>query len=260
LSGPPLWVVERGHAKAYLFGMKPIFADEPWLAAHVSSALTDSDVFWCETPPTSEFAGHPLLAELGAAGDVPLRERLDATTYRRLEHAAAAVGIDAQGLDPVRPWIAAQIVRHAAYAQLFSGPTMDDTLRDIATRDGKTVRTEFTAEGIIRAFGTLPPDVEAEALRYDLDSIDIGADAMRDGYLRWLDGDLTLDEADAVRVASEHPGFFARLVRERNAAWEPRIDAALREGVPTFIAVGTLHVVGPDNVLSFLHDDVRRIA
>ncbi len=259
MSGPPLWVIERSEARVFLFGMRPILGGEPWLAPHVAEALRDCDAFWCETPPTSEFAANPLLADHGFSADVLLRERLDAPTNERLERAARAVGIDPEGLQTVRPWIAAQIVRHAVYAQLYSGPTMDDTLREIALDEGKTVHTEFTADEIIRTFGTLPPDVEAEALRYDLDSIEIGTEAMRDGYLRWLDGDLTLDEAEASRVASVHPGFFALLARDRNVAWETRIDAALRDGVPTFIAVGTLHLVGPDNVLTFLRDEVRRI-
>ena len=45
----------------------------------------------------------------------------------------------------------------------------------------------------------------------------------------------------------------------RNMAWGPRIDAALSSATPTFFAVGTLHLVGPDNVQTFLRDDVRRV-
>ena len=216
-------------------------------------------MLWCETPPAAEFGAHPLLAEFGFSPDVPLCDRLDGATYERLERAARTVGIDMSGLQGVRPWIAAQIVRHATYGKLYEGPPMDDVLRDIAIAGGKDVHTEFSAEGIIRAFGELPPDVEAEALNFDLDEIEAGAERMVERYERAVGGDLTLEEQDAARVASTYPGFFARLVRERNVAWGPRIDAALSSGTPTFFAIGTLHLVGPENVLTFLRDDVRRI-
>jgi hypothetical protein len=260
VSGPPLWVVERSDARVYIFGMRPILADAPWFAPYVADALDGCEDFWCETPPAAEFGGHPLLAELGLSPDVPLRERLDAATNARLESVARTVGVDPDGLQTFRPWIAAQIVRHAAYGPLYSGPTMDDVLRAAATAAGKRVHTEFTAEGIIRAFGEMPPDAEREQLCYDLDAIEIGPDAMRDWYLRAIAGDLTTDEQEAERVARAYPAFYRLLARDRNAAWEPRIDAALAAGAPTFIAVGTLHLCGPDNVFTFLHDPVRRIA
>jgi hypothetical protein len=260
LSGPALWIVERGDASVYIFGMRPIFADVPWFVPYIADALDACSDFWCETPPTSEFAAHPLLAELGLSPDVALRDRLDPATNARLESVARGAGIDPDGLQMFRPWIAAQIVRHAAYAQLYSGPTMDDILRDAAVAAGTRMHTEFTAEGVLRAFGELPPDVEREALNYDLDMLEMGADAMREWYLRAIAGDLTIDEQDATRVASAYPAFHRLLARDRNAAWEPRVDAALSNGVPTFVAVGTLHLVGPDNVFTFLRDDVRRVA
>jgi uncharacterized protein YbaP (TraB family) len=155
-----------------------------------------------------------------------------------------------------RPWVAGQVVRHATYAALYAGPTMDETLADIAQRHGATVYTEFTADAVIRTFGELAPEVEADMLRFELDSLEPGVAMLRERFVRGIDGNLAWDEAEAIHVASAYPELFDVILRHRNLAWGPRIDSALRDRIPTFIAVGTLHLVGPDNVLSLLRDDV----
>jgi uncharacterized protein YbaP (TraB family) len=255
LTGVPLWVVERDGARVYICGVRPIAGDGAWLTPVIENALGECEVFWCETPPATEFTSHPLLAELGLS-DVPLRDRLDASTNERLDGVARAAGLDPAGLQVFRPWVAGQIVRHATYAPLYSGPTMDETLADMALRHGATVRTEFTADAVIRTFGEMSAEVEADMLRFELDSLEPGAAMLRERYLRGINGNLAWDEAEALHVATKYPELFDVILRHRNLAWEPRIDAALRDRVPTFVAVGTLHLVGPDNVLSLLRDEV----
>ena len=253
--GIPLWVVERDGAKVYIVGVRPIASDATWLSPAVAEALGECDVFWCETPPATEFASHPLLAELGLS-DVPLHERLDAPTNERLDRVARAAGIDPAGLQVFKPWVAGQVVRHATHAQLYSGPTMDETLADMAQHHGATVRTEFTADAMIRTFGEMAPEVESDMLRFELDSLEPGTAMLRERYVRGINGNLAWDEAEANHVSSAYPELFDVILRHRNLAWGPRIDAALRDRIPTFIAVGTLHLVGPDNVLALLRDDV----
>ena len=260
MSGPPLWVIERDGVSVYLFGVRPVFGDLPWMTPAVEDALERSMAFWTETQPIEELARSPLIAAYGLSPDVSLRDRLDDETYRRFERVAADAGIDPDALHGVRPWLALQILRGAVSEPIWSGPRMDDQLTEIATQRGMTVSFEFDAEGIVRMFADLPTDVEIDVLRMELDELERGATHMVDRYRRGIAGDVSFEEAEAQRVADAYPELYRRLLIDRNRAWLPRVDDALRTGTTTFIAVGTMHLVGPDNVRMLLGDRVRQVA
>jgi uncharacterized protein len=259
VAGPPLWVVERGDARVYLFGVRPVFDDADWLTPSVEAALDKSSSFWRETPPTEELASSPLIAEHGLSPGVELRSRLDDETNRRFEAVAMGAGVEPDTLQAFRPWLALQVLRHAVYEQIWSGPTMDDTLTEIALRDGMTIGYEFDVEAIARFFGEMPEAVEIDLLKMALDELEPGSEGIVDRYRRGIAGDLAFEEADAVRISTAYPELYRRLLTERNRAWVPKIDEALAKGETTFIAPGTMHLVGPDNVRSLLRDPVRTI-
>lgn len=258
MGRPPLWVVQRDGATVYLYGVRPIMGAEPWLTAMVRDAVANSAVFWRETPRIEDVAFDPLVAQRGLSREVPLRDRLDDETNRRIDAVATGAGLDPRTLDVFRPWLAVQVLRHAVCDPIHSGPTMDDVLTDVAAAAGATINYEFAdAEHITRLFSELPPDVEIDLLRMELDELEPGADAMRDRFRRAIAGDLSFEEAGAHRVSEAYPEMYERLLVQRNRAWIPRIENALASGMTTFIAVGTMHVVGPNNVRSLLREDVR---
>lgn len=244
----------------YVFGVRPVFGDIPFLTPPVEDALERSVSFWRETPPTEELSTSPLIAEHGFSPDTRLDDRLDAETKRRFDAVAHAAGVDPETLQTFRPWLALQVLRHATYEPIWSGPTMDEALTEIAIRHGMTINYEFDVEGIVRAFADLSPDAEIELLRFELGDLEPGAAHIVDRYRRAMGGDLSFEEAEAHRVSDTLPQFYGRLLVERNRAWIPRIDDALAKGETTFIAVGTMHLVGPDNVRTLLDDRIRQIA
>lgn len=261
MTGPPLWVVERGDARVYIFGVRPLMGPTPWLTPPVEAALGESEAFWRETPPVEVLANDPLVAEHGLSSDVTLRARLDDATYARVESVASGAGLDPETLQIFRPWLAGQVLRAAVYTPIYTGPTMDDILTDKAVELGQTIDYEFPdAESIIRLFSDLPEDVEADLLRMELDWLEPGPDAIRHRFERATAGDLSIEEEDATRVAAAYPELYRRLLTDRNRAWIPRIDTALEAKTTTFIAPGTMHLVGPDNVRALLGDRIRQIA
>lgn len=54
--------------------------------------------------------------------------------------------------------------------------------------------------------------------------------------------------------------FYENLVVKRNKAWINKIDNFISDGVPTFIVVGALHLVGDDSVLNMLKQQGYRIS
>lgn len=254
MVSPPAWSVQRDDANVFLFGVRPGARDTGWITDAIAAAMAACDEFWRETPPEEEFTSSPLLAELGLSPEVPLSDRLDDATRKRLDAVTEALSIDRAALEPLRPWVAAQLVQQGTLARAGVPPdqNMDVVLTRLAEEHGAAVRCEFDIEGIIRVFGEMPEPVEADYLRLVLDAAEGGQDLIDIGFSAWVRGDRRLDELADVEMRQRYPEFYGRMIRERNQAWMPRIDEMLGRPGTRFVAVGCGHLAGPDSVLSLL--------
>jgi uncharacterized protein len=252
MSGPPGWTLTRADAQVFLFGVRPGARDDSWLTKDIRTALAACDEFWRETPPEDEITSSPLLAELGLSPDVPLSQRLDVPTMRRLDAAAESLAIDRAALEVLRPWVAAQLVQQGTLSASGIPPdqNMDVVLADAAQQHGAVVRFEFDVEGILRMFGDLSEALELEYLRFILDAAEAGAELIDEGFAAWLGGDRSIDELGDADFRQRYPDLYEPFIRRRNAAWIPRLDEMLSRPGTRFVAVGCGHLAGPDSVLA----------
>ena len=81
-------------------------------------------------------------------------------------------------------------------------------------------------------------------------------DKRRDDYnaLRagWKQGDIQPLAADIKRQRELNMGGELRLLDYRNLRWIPKIEGAIKTGVPTSIVAGSAHFVGPNSVIDLL--------
>lgn len=256
------WTIERGDASVFLFGVRPGPRDTAWVTDRIDAAMAGSDEFWRETPPEDEFMSSPLIAELALSLDVPLSERLDESTHRRLSTVAKNLGIDTSALESLRPAAAAQVVQEQTLLRADIPPeqNMDVVLTRLAEGHNTAVRYEFTVEGALRTFLELPQPLELDYLRFILDAAEAGRELIDAGFSAWSRGDSSIDELGDADWRMRYPALYEPLIRQRNLAWIPRIDEMLGRPGTRFVAVGCSHLAGPDSIVSLLEPLDCRIA
>lgn len=179
--------------------------------------------------------GRTLAGVLGKARMPKLRARL------------AALGGSADALPSLKPWAMQLVLLSLAVSGTSGwGPGVDAAVLTRARADGLPVETLETAAEQVRAFDGAPEDEQIEAL---METVRLGADSsegLDELVAAWALGDVATLE----QVAATMP---AAVLRDRNAAWVPQIEAFLaREGEDVLVVVGVAHLVGPDSVVAML--------
>jgi uncharacterized protein YbaP (TraB family) len=158
-----------------------------------------------------------------------------------------------------RPW-AVMIFSAALRQRTVEG--VETVFMRMAQQDGKPVHFLETASDIGRAFDTIPLDSVVRAI----EALAAGPDQPQSSLERMCKSWLAGDAQGVYDVATSSPSFQDAAVRNgvlgiRNRAW---VDGALpglvRGGRKTLVAVGALHLAGPDNVLDLLGMPHERLA
>ncbi len=157
------------------------------------------------------------------------------------------------GLQELRPWaIAFYVWGIHGYSDISGRYGVDNHLSYQAARKGKERGGLESVEEHVDVLRGMA-DIDAEIVL--LDAL-VRGDKRRDDFnatrAGWKRGDLGPIEADLARQRAQNPGAEMRLLDYRNLRWIPKIDGAIKSGVPTAIVVGTAHFVGPNNVRELL--------
>lgn len=252
-SEPALWVAKDADSTVYLFGtihvLKP---DTPWRTAKIDAAYKSSQELWLEMDEGDDPAVvQGLVARLGLSRETPLSSRLEPADRAKLTAAATAVGLPAQALEPMRPWLAALTLTVAPLLKAGYDPQsgVDQVLESAAKADGKPLKTFETAEQQFRFFADLPAEVELDMLRQTLDETEDGKAVLDRMAAAWARGDTTALEAEVIHeMRRDYPDVYAVLFTNRNKAWAERIDQLMDGAGVHFVAVGAGHLLGPDSV------------
>jgi uncharacterized protein YbaP (TraB family) len=254
VAGPPLWTIQRNDARVFILGVRPGARDSSWITGRIDAAIAESDELWRETPPEDEVVASPLLPAFALSTLGPLSDQLDAPTRERVDDAAERLSIDRPALEPLRPWVVAQLLQQATLQRAGIPPeqNMDVVLTRLAEEYGATIRYEFDVAGILRMFGDLPKPGELSYLHVILDAVEGGSELIDEGFRAWLSGDRSLDELGDADMRLRYPDFYMPLIRDRNRAWPSRIDDMLGRPGTRFVAIGCGHLAGPDSVVALL--------
>ncbi|NEX92562.1 TraB/GumN family protein [Caulobacter sp. 17J65-9] len=263
---PALWVVRDADTTIYLFGtMHLLRASTQWRSAKVDAALDGASRLVMEVADpddTAEVA--PLVRQYGLSPDRPLSSLLDAKETATLDAAARTIGVSAAQLDGLRPWLAAITLAGAPVIKAGFDPNSgaERVLRARAAALGLPVAGLETPAEQIRIFSGFPEAGQLSFLRRTLNEFEAPT-ARTDALIQaWAAGDLPSVEALAVApLRQESEVLYQTLLVKRNENWTGQIHAMLDQPGTVFVAVGVMHLVGPDSVPAMLSAegvDVRR--
>jgi len=261
-----LWRVQRDGRSAWLFGT--IHLGRPmWLfhGPQLRQALAASDTLALEID-VSDTA-----ALMQAAATAPAAGPLSASLRQRLERLAVAACLPPQLMAQQHPVM--QLTTLAVMAARWDGLDAAYGQEFLLTAHARAAHLPVVAlETPERQMQALipPAGTPLEGL------ISRGIDQLEQGVARrvtarlvaaWERGDLAELEdyerwCDCVASADER-ALMRRLNDERNPAMAERIDALHRDGKRVFVAVGALHMTGPQGLPKLLRErgySVERVA
>lgn len=236
----------------YLFGT--MHSDDPRVIAlldRLEAPLQQVDQVVLEISPD-------LVAVLAAGlvmmlpPDQKLTELLDKRLYTRVSKAVEKMGVPAVAMERMKPWALAVLLS----TPTLKGDALDQALYKRAQQAGKTVVGLETAEEQLAFFDALSRDMEIRMLELALEQqekLPMQLETLTKAYLKRdlpLLQSLSLEyEADGEAALGEW--FREQLIRRRNQRMMTRLLPLLDQG-SVLVAVGALHLVGDDGLISQL--------
>ena len=250
LAQPLLWQARDGDSTVYLFGtMHALRPGVVWESHQVAEALSRSDSLWLETE-AGQGGGADLIREHGLSVSGRLSAALAPEQVAALAGLSRRLGVDFDRVDQMRPWLAAVTLTAAAMRQSgFTRAGADVSLAREAAFHAIAVAGLDPAEFPIELFAELPPAAEMAML------VSASSDlaSAHPSYLRLFEAWLAGDENGLVQhgiepMRASDPILYDRAIAARNRAWAVKLESLFLGRGVHFVAVGSLHLVGPDSL------------
>ena len=258
-TAPALWEIRDTDTTLYLFGTIHLLKrGADWRTPRLDQALGSADEVWLEAEDPDSAALQPLIMELGVDAANPLSGKLTVQEKAQLRAATAAIGMPPNGLDPMRPWLAALTLAVVPIVQAGYDPALgvDKAVRAAATEAGTPVRTFETAEQQMGLLADLSEELQMQLLRSTLEDLEEGPSMVERLAAAWASGDSAAIEALMLaELRTDAEPLYQALIAGRNAAWAEILNDRLKDPGIAFVAVGAGHLVGPDSVQTMLAGD-----
>lgn len=247
---PALWEVTGSDGqKGFLFGTAHSLPDGVvWRTPMLDRAFDLSEVLVVEVAELEfDKEAQAFFESLSSSrGLPPLLQRVDADKRDALKHALDRAKLEESDFGTLESWAVA--IRLSQAYRLGSPANGVDL--DLIERAGTKDIVEL--EGMrsqLEIFDRLPEGEQADMLELSAQSALNGRNAAYEVLSDWIAGDLdSFEDGNADGSLAADPELREALLVARNRAWTAKIDAALRGGKRTFVAVGALHTVGKDGL------------
>jgi len=253
---PALYVVRDADSTMYLYGtihVRPAGAD--WGSDEVRAAINASSEVWTEMDisPETEARTQQLAIQLGLApAGRPLSSWLTAEQNARLQARAQQLGLPAQNLEPLKPWLAGLTLSVLPIIQAGFDPNsgVDRQLDAFAEQQGKTMRSFETVEQQLGFFANLSDEAQVQMLLDAIDGESASMEVFNQMSAGWEQGDTSvLERLIVTDMRSAYPELYAAIFTQRNNAWMTVIERELAGSGTDFIAVGAGHLVGEEGLV-----------
>lgn len=251
---PTLFVASDGDSNVYLFGtVHSLRPGTRWHTRPVAEALGRSQSLWLETERESG-TGSDFVRENGFSPTQRLSEILEADTLENLANVTLDLDLSLERLDSMRPWLAAATIGAADNRrQGFTGLGVDLALAGEAIAHGIDVAGLDPPDTPVRIFASLTPQAELSMLEIILSDLASGRRTNADLVDAWMAGDTEAVERIGLgQLKDADPQVYQSLIVDRNNAWIPALERLMLGAGSHFVAVGVLHVVGPDGLPGLL--------
>lgn len=260
--GPLFWLITRGQSRVYLLGFGDA-RDESWLSPTIRKAFARSSELWLEVGHDEGGGGRDSVAK---ARDDAVYEQLShqppgrtlfddlaSDVRRRLLSYMVDLGVTQESIATKRPWSAYYAINSAFWSRTklpYQPVMVDDALRTLATAQHKTIGYEMpTGISFARFMAAMPDKAQSQYIGWLLDFFDdYRNDFNGDSPFDWIRGKTTMNRRSLERMRTRAPDLYQCMQKQRNAWWARKIDQLLAAGGTRFVAIGELHVLGPDGI------------
>ena len=250
---PAMWEVTGPHGEqGWLFGTIHALAHEAdWRSPAVSRALDSADVLVLEIAAIDDDAAMRKVFDglSHSPGLPPLAARVDPKLRPAFDKLMRDNRVDPAQFANVETWAAALMLAGLSQKEADPGHGID---RAIAEAKPNLPRREL--EGTFNQLAIFDHMAEADQ-REMLNAVfrdDAGEADMAHLADAWRKGNLDLIARETRTGMMADPEIRKALFTDRNAAWDAKIEATLRERHKPFVAVGAAHLAGPDALPAIL--------
>ena len=256
-----VWKVTRGHDVIYIGGTIHLLSDsdyplpEEFQRAYRASdkVIFETDIMGMQSP---EF-GQKMISSMTYADGRTFRDELSPEVSKAVEEHLLSRGIPPQSMLSYRPsFLNIAIALTELRLAGLTAEGIDQFYANMATKEGKPVDWLEGLDEQLSFLANLGKGQEDELLLYTLN--DIGTlDAWLDEFrVQWLAGDMDgVADSQITEMKRDFPAVYQDLLVSRNNNWIPHIKAMFNTPEVEFVLVGTLHLAGPESVLTILEKD-----
>jgi len=253
---PPMWVVSDADSEITLYPTLHILPDGvEWKSEEMQKRLADAEEVWFEIKPGSQSDPNiqMTVVKLGFDPTSSLLSKLNEDEIAKLESAIAPLGMTAQAVDPMKPWMASTLVGVGALMDKGFSPDAGVEAQLEPMVAGKKIRALETAEGQVEMLASMPEEVQLEMLRQSLADLDDTVELLNEMVQDWAVGNVEDLEDDLIdEMKAEYPSVYDIIFTNRNENWADQIEKEMQGSGTDFIAVGAGHLVGDDSVQAIL--------
>lgn len=261
-TGPRLWTLQDEDTTIHIFGTIHLMNEGVnWNTPKIQEAFLASDSLILELAP-DQFEDHLTIALLRKHGlfltSQTLPGVLSVEAYRKVRSELQRIGYPVDSFNKMKPWVVSNFLAvEAAKNQGFLPELgVDRTLMEQAQTANKEVMGLETADFQYSVFSDLPIETQVAYLNDTLDQLEdlpVYFDALRDS---WLAGDIEALDAQLNAGWDEYLDLRIAILDERNKNWVVELKSLLQDYNGTlFMAVGTGHLVGENNVIELLENE-----
>jgi uncharacterized protein YbaP (TraB family) len=257
---PLLYAVTAKHGgTVYLFGTVHVGNAALYpLPPAVEAAFNRSTRLALEIDPTDEDVAQEAILRMVYPPRDGLHRHVSAETFMRVKQASQRLGLDVEAADRMRPGLlsvalAAKQLEHDGYERELG---LDRYLAKRAPREGKQVVQLESAAQQVRMLARLPDATQREMLTTTLahmrnreltNQTNEFLDAWATGNIEWM---TEISKADGVQITAKKPNAFTRKIYTHlNTQMAKKIRGMLKESQTTFVAVGTMHLIGESGLV-----------
>lgn len=251
------WKVEKDGNISYLFGTVHVWRRE-WLPLHpgIEKAFADARTLAVELDPAKmDMAGAVQQMMLG--GNETLEGRLGKPLYERTRVATEKLGVPEAAIAKMKPWGAMLVLAATKLQQLGFSPDagLDNYLIQKAKASGKRIVELESGEQQLAVMDGLSARSQTALLVELLANIDGTPQVLDNIVAAWKRGDadaaFALNQKD-FNDSEARREFEDKFLYQRDVAMTRKIEELLRQPGSHFIAVGSLHLVGPRSIVEQL--------
>ncbi|HEY1076397.1 MAG TPA: TraB/GumN family protein [Fontimonas sp.] len=265
---PFLWKVDGPEATHYLLGSIHLLPESAHpLPENLEQAYVAAERLVLETDPDALASPEIQQRFLSAAHREPgtAAQRFGDGLAQKLKAQAQQSGLPPTVCDAYRAWFCALTLEIIAFqrAGFEAQYGIDQHFHERGIEDDKSFAFLEPTEQHLALFTGMNPLDGRTLLAETLDSLEAGsaaADAPAAMLAAWHADDLRSIEVQTLELRQHAPAIYARLMRDRNQAWQPQISGYFRSPVPTLVIVGAAHLPGPDGLIATLRAEGWNLA